>query len=55
VILAAGGRRVLAPVELMAAVDAAVVGQPLSLRVNRNGSELNYVVVPREMAQPRRR
>jgi S1-C subfamily serine protease len=55
VILAAGGRQVLAPVELLAAVDAAVVGQPLSLRVNRNGSELNYLVVPREMAQPRRR
>jgi S1-C subfamily serine protease len=49
VIVAAGGRRVEDPAAVVAAVEAAGVGRPLSLTVNRNGSELSLNVVPGEM------
>jgi S1-C subfamily serine protease len=51
VILEAGGKAVKAPNQLVAAVEGATVGQPLPLKVNRNGQDLLIQVVPAEMVQ----
>ena len=49
VIVSAAGRSVQAPSELVAAVEAAKVGQPFALKVNRNGSQLELSVLPGEL------
>jgi S1-C subfamily serine protease len=49
VIVALGGRDVQSPAQVIDRVEAAQVGQPLPLRVNRQGSELTFSVVPAEM------
>ena len=51
VILEIGGRAVNAPSQLVGVVEKATVGQPLPLRINRNGQEFQIRVVPAEMAQ----
>jgi S1-C subfamily serine protease len=54
VIVEAAGARVQGPVQVVAAVEKAGVGRPLSLTVNRRGSNIRIDVVPGEMAQLRR-
>ena len=49
VIVSAAGRQVQAPSELVAAVEAAKVGQPFTLKVNRNGSQFELSVLPGEL------
>jgi S1-C subfamily serine protease len=49
VITSAGGRRVQTPAELVAAVEAAGVGRPLELAVQRQGGSFSIQVVPAEM------
>ncbi|MFM7268557.1 MAG: trypsin-like peptidase domain-containing protein [Cyanobium sp.] len=50
VIVAAGGRGVDGPSQLVAVVEKAVVGQPLALRVQRAGENLELRVVPGELS-----
>jgi len=49
VIVAAAGRPIQAASGLVEAVEAARVGQPLGLKVNRNGSQLDFSVLPGEL------
>ncbi|MEB3322868.1 MAG: trypsin-like peptidase domain-containing protein [Synechococcaceae cyanobacterium] len=49
VIIAAGGRSVQGPAEVISAVEQAGVGTSLDLTLNRGGSELRLSVVPGEM------
>ena len=51
VIVALAGRAVESPAQVIASVEAARVGQPLPVRVYRNGSELGFTVIPTEMAR----
>jgi len=51
VILAVRGRPVATPSQVIASVEGAVVGEPMALRVNRNGMELLLTVVPNEMGR----
>jgi len=49
VVVAAAGRSIDTPSQLVASVEAAGVGRPLDLRVNRKGQVQNVQVVPVEM------
>ncbi|MFM7734275.1 MAG: trypsin-like peptidase domain-containing protein [Cyanobium sp.] len=51
VITAAGGRRVQSPADLVSAVEAAGVGKPLTLSVQRQGGSFPVQVVPAEMSR----
>jgi S1-C subfamily serine protease len=50
-IVAAGGRVVKDPAQVISAVESTGVGRPLSLTVQRNGSTLKLDVVPGEMGR----
>jgi S1-C subfamily serine protease len=50
-IVAAGGRVVKNPAQVISAVESTGVGRPLSLTVQRNGSTLKLDVVPGEMGR----
>jgi S1-C subfamily serine protease len=52
VVVALGGRNVQSPAQVIDRVEAARVGEPLALRINRQGSELTVTVVPAEMGRP---
>jgi S1-C subfamily serine protease len=54
-IVAIGGNAVQEPTQVIAAVERAGVGRPLSLTINRNGSVLKVEVVPGEMGPTRPR
>ena len=49
VVVAAGGQPVQSPSQLVAAVERAGVGRPLSLTVNRGGTELQVAVTPAQL------
>jgi S1-C subfamily serine protease len=49
VIVGAAGRRVEGPEQVITAVEQAGVGNPLPLRINRGGAEIQLSVVPGEM------
>ena len=49
VVVAAGGQPVLNPSQLVAAVERTGVGRPLSLTVNRGGTELQIAVTPSQL------
>jgi S1-C subfamily serine protease len=55
VIVSAAGRGVQGPSQLVNVVEAASVGQPLPLTVNRNGSVVEISVLPGEMVPTRSR
>ena len=55
VIVAAAGRPVRTPQQVIAAVEAQGVGQPLQLTVSRQGSRLNLQVVPGDLVPVRSR
>jgi S1-C subfamily serine protease len=55
VIVAAAGRVVREPTEVITAVERNGVGRPLTFTVNRNGSVLKVDVVPGEMGPVRPR
>ena len=55
VIVSAAGRGVQGPSQLVNVVEAASVGQPLPLTVNRNGSVVEISVLPGEMMPTRSR
>ena len=52
VIVAVRGRAVATPSQLIASVEGAVVGEPMAVRINRNGTDLLLNVVPGEMGRP---
>ncbi len=52
VILAVRGRPVATPAQMIASVEGAVVGEPMAVRINRNGTDLLLSVVPGEMGRP---
>jgi S1-C subfamily serine protease len=52
VIVAVRGRSVATPSQMIASVEGAVVGEPLAVRINRNGTDLLLSVVPGEMGRP---
>ena len=51
VIVAVRGRSVATPSQVIASVEAAVVGEPMGVRINRNGSDLLLTVVPGELGR----
>ena len=55
VILAAGGKPVRAPQQMIEAVEAHGIGRPLPLTVNRQGTQITLQVVPGDIAPVRRR
>ena len=52
VIVAVRGRPVATPAQMIASVEGAVVGEPMAVRINRNGTDLMISVVPGEMGRP---
>ena len=52
VIVAVRGRPVATPAQMIASVEGAVVGEPMAVRINRNGTDLLLSVVPGEMGRP---
>jgi S1-C subfamily serine protease len=52
VILEVRGKPVATPSQVIASVEAAVVGQPMAVLINRNGTDLVLSVVPGEMGRP---
>ena len=52
VIVAVRGRPVATPAQMIASVEGAVVGEPMAVRINRNGTDLLLRVVPGEMGRP---
>jgi hypothetical protein len=40
------------PAQMIASVEGAVVGEPMAVRINRNGTDLLLSVVPGEMGRP---
>jgi len=52
VIVAVRGKPVATPSQVIASVEGAVVGEPMVVRVNRNGTDVELRVVPGEMGQP---
>ena len=52
-IVAAGGRPIQSPGQLVAAVEASGVGRPLELSVRREGGSLQVSVVPQDMIRSR--
>lgn len=54
VLLEVGGRPVSSPQDVVEAVDAAPVDQPLDFRVRREGEELTVAVTPREVEGDKR-
>ena len=51
VIVAVRGRPVATPSQVIASVEGAVVGEPMLVRVNRNGTDVLLKVVPSEMVK----
>jgi S1-C subfamily serine protease len=52
VIVAVRGKTVATPSQVIASVEGAVVGEPMAVRINRNGTDLLLSVVPGEMGRP---
>lgn len=55
VIVAAGGRAVRSPQQVIAVVEAQGVGRPLDLQINRQGSTITLQVVPGDLSPVRSR
>jgi S1-C subfamily serine protease len=55
VVVAVRGRPVATPSQVIASVEGAVVGQPMAVRINRNGTDLILSVVPGELGRPAQR
>jgi S1-C subfamily serine protease len=52
VIVAVRGKPVATPSQVIASVEGAAVGEPMAVRINRNGTDLLLSVVPGEMGRP---